>query len=173
MLHGKQRRTEGRLGFAQPHRRLNVDWPDPENRDFKHPEPIKWTLDHRGEILAALYTILLGNPRHRQAAKDRSQAKTRFKAWWRLIGSAIEHAASVAQPDEAVDFTKIFAEVEAKDEESATTADMLKELREVWPDAEFKAGDVLTFESQTACCKILDFFWTYLIFPKRLSIDLR
>jgi hypothetical protein len=26
---------------------LNVDRPDPENRDFKHPDPIGWTEDHR------------------------------------------------------------------------------------------------------------------------------
>ena len=36
--------------------------PDPENREFKHPDPIGWTEDNRAEILAALYTILLGNP---------------------------------------------------------------------------------------------------------------
>ena len=42
--------------------RLDVDRPDPENRSFKHTDPVAWTLDNRGEILACLYTILLGNP---------------------------------------------------------------------------------------------------------------
>jgi hypothetical protein len=49
--------------------RLDVDRPDPEDRDFKLPDPIMWTNDHRGNILAALYTIMLGNPplRHQPA----------------------------------------------------------------------------------------------------------
>jgi hypothetical protein len=42
--------------------RLDVDRVDPENRDFRHPDPIGWTQSHRAEILAALYTIMLGNP---------------------------------------------------------------------------------------------------------------
>jgi hypothetical protein len=33
--------------------RLDVDRPDPENRDFKHPDPLGWTEDNRGEILRA------------------------------------------------------------------------------------------------------------------------
>jgi hypothetical protein len=43
--------------------RLNVDRVDPENRPFAHDDPVTWTLDHRGEILGALYTILLGKAR--------------------------------------------------------------------------------------------------------------
>lgn len=41
---------------------LKVDRPDPENRDFKHSDPVGWTENNRAEILQALYTILLGNP---------------------------------------------------------------------------------------------------------------
>jgi len=74
--------------------RLSTDRPDPENRHFQHPDPIAWTLDHRGEILRALYTILLGNP---QLDPDRrGEPETRFKTWWTLVGSAIEHAAGRA-----------------------------------------------------------------------------
>jgi hypothetical protein len=44
--------------------RLGVDRPDPENRKFNRTdEPVTWTSRHRGEILQACYTILLGNPR--------------------------------------------------------------------------------------------------------------
>ena len=70
---------------------LDVDRADPENRAFKHPDPIGWTENHRAEILAALYTILLGNPQLK-APRD-ADGKTRFKMWWRLVGSAVEHAA--------------------------------------------------------------------------------
>ena len=46
------------------------------------PDPIGWTKKHRAKILAALYTILLGNPQLK-AARD-AEGKTRFKMWWRL-----------------------------------------------------------------------------------------
>ena len=42
--------------------RLDVDRADPENRDFKHPDPVDWTEAHRAKILRAFYVILLGNP---------------------------------------------------------------------------------------------------------------
>ena len=85
--------------------RLAVDRPDPENRSFKHPDPIGWTDGNRAEILAALYTILLGNPMLRKP-RD-APCQTRFKMWWRLVGSAVEHAAKLN--GEAVDFEKLFA----------------------------------------------------------------
>jgi hypothetical protein len=118
--------------------RISVDRPDPENREFKHPDPLKWTLEHRGQILAALYTVMLGNPRHR------GKAKTRFKAWWLLIGSAVEHAATLSQSETAVHFDHLFAEVESKDEDGTSTLEMLKALRAIWRDAEFKASEVLS-----------------------------
>jgi hypothetical protein len=73
---------------------LDADRPDPENRDFKNEDPIGWTDDHRVEILKALYTILLGNPM--LEAKRNAKMKTRFKMWWRLVGSAVENAAREA-----------------------------------------------------------------------------
>jgi hypothetical protein len=50
---------------------------------------------HRHEILADLYTILLGNPELRRNA----DLPTRFKEWMRLIGSAFEHAAKLYRDD--------------------------------------------------------------------------
>jgi hypothetical protein len=74
--------------------RLDVDRVDPENRDFRHPNPIGWTQSNRAEILAALYTILLGNP---TLDLTRSASmKTRFKLWYRTVGAAVEHAAQCA-----------------------------------------------------------------------------
>ena len=43
--------------------------PTPRTGTFKHPDPIGWTESHRAEILAALYTILLGNPQLKRAAR--------------------------------------------------------------------------------------------------------
>ena len=77
--------------------RLEVDRPDPENREFKHSDPIDWTDAKRGQILAALYTILLGNPRRDPNNKHLGLRQTRFKEWWDLVGSAIEHAAKLAK----------------------------------------------------------------------------
>ena len=82
--------------------RINVDRTDPENRDFQHPDPIGWTEGHRAELLRAFYTILLGNPQLK-AARD-APGRTRFKMWWRLVGSAVEHAAKLSGED--IDFQK-------------------------------------------------------------------
>jgi hypothetical protein len=71
--------------------RLEVDRSDPENRTFTHPDPIVWTLDNRGRLLASLYTILLGNLVIQPGSNIVPQ--TRFPEWWRLVGSAVEHAA--------------------------------------------------------------------------------
>jgi hypothetical protein len=128
---------KGDLASRSLHIRLDVNRVDPENRPFKHPDPIGWTENHRAEILAALYTILLGNPQL-EAARD-AESKTRFKMWWRLVGSAVEHAANLAGQE--LDFKKLFITQEEDDEESATLADVLDILLKKWPD-QFTASDV-------------------------------
>jgi hypothetical protein len=128
---------KGDLASRDLHIRLDTDRPDPENRNFTHPDPVGWTQDHRGEILHALYTILLGNP---QLATLRNAAgKTRFKMWWRLVGSALEHAAE--QIEQKLDFQKLFITQEEDDEESASLADVLELLVKKWP-GQFTAADV-------------------------------
>jgi hypothetical protein len=117
--------------------RLNVNSTNPEDRLFKHPDPIGWTESHRAQILAAFYTILLGNPQLK-APRD-AEGKTRFKVWWRLVGSAIEHAANLAGQE--LDFKKLFITQEEDDEESATLADVLDLLAKQWPKG-FTASDV-------------------------------
>ena len=71
--------------------RLEVDRADPENREFKHNDPVGWTEAHRGQIMRPLYTLLLGNPFLRTPMG--TEASTRFKIWWRMCGSAVENAA--------------------------------------------------------------------------------
>ena len=127
----------GDLASRSLHIRLDVDRADPENRTFKHPDPVGWTEDHRAEILAALYTILLGNPQLK-APRD-AAGKTRFKMWWRLVGSAVEHAAELAGQE--LDFQKLFMAQEEDDEESASLADVLDVLVAAYPK-EFTAEDV-------------------------------
>jgi hypothetical protein len=127
----------GDLASRSLHIRLDVDRADPENRAFKHPDPVGWTENHRAEILAALYTILLGNPQLK-AARD-AEGKTRFKMWWRLVGSAVENAAKLAGQE--LDFQKLFITQEEDDEESASLADVLEVLVKKWPE-QFTASDV-------------------------------
>ena len=143
----------GDLASRSLHIRLDVDRPDPENREFKHPDPVGWTEDNRGEILRALYTILLGNPTLK-IARD-APSKTRFKMWWRIIGSAVEHAANLhgAGPKDAaeVDFQQLFLEQEEDDEESASLADALAAMAEEWPKKkEFKAAEVATIINESS-----------------------
>src|SRR5262249_6073343 len=125
------------LASRSLHVRLNVNRVDPENRKFTHPDPIRCTENHRAEILNAFYTILLGNPQLK--APRNAEAKTRFKMWWRLVGSALEHAAKLS--DQELDFQKLFVSQEEEDEDSASLADILKVMRKKWPE-EFQATDV-------------------------------
>ena len=120
--------------------RLTVDRADPENREFKHSNPIGWTKRHRTEILAVLYTILLGNPQLRTAHD--AEGKTRFKMWWRLVGLAVEYAAGLT--DHKMDFQSLFGAQVTDDEESATLADVLEVMIKQWP-VQFTAADVAGF----------------------------
>jgi hypothetical protein len=127
--------------------RLNVDRLDPENRPFAHDDPVAWTLNHRGEILNALYTVLLGNPRFDD--NERCAPQTRFKAWWLLVGSAVENAVFEAT-GVLLSFKEMFERVEADDEDAASRADILRTLHTLtWPardkdaDAVFTTADLL------------------------------
>jgi hypothetical protein len=119
--------------------RLELDRYDPENRDFKHPDPIGWTDNMRAEILGAFYTILLGNPTLKKPRN--APMRTRFKIWWRLVGSALEHAAMLANPDREVDFRKMFLSREDEDEDSTSLAEVLEILSRRWPTT-FSANDI-------------------------------
>jgi hypothetical protein len=116
--------------------RIEVERPDPENREFQHPDPVGWTEQNRAKILRALYTILLGNEILRTPAG--TQARTRFKTWYRLIGTAVEHAASLI--GELVDFQDVFTTQEEDEEDAAALADALAVMRRRW--SEFKAADL-------------------------------
>ena len=136
--------------------RLAVDRADPENREFKHSDPIAWTEDHRGNILRALYTVMLGNPRLR--ADEPGPAETRFKTWWHLIGSAVEHGARLLveevewlvadaprdAPPIKISFREMFNAFEADEEQSSALATVLDTLGSRWPDG-FKATELPGF----------------------------
>lgn len=155
----------GDLASRSLQARLEVDRADPENRKFTHPDPIGWTEANRGRILHALYTILLGNPVLKPGSNVPPQ--TRFKAWWRLVGSAVENAARLheeesrervaalvddppACPPEAINFRDLFLSQEEVDEETASLADALAALAATkWPQengpakiGQFQASDV-------------------------------
>ncbi len=119
--------------------RLDVQRPDPENRPFRHADPMAWTLDNRGKILRALYTIMLANPRLRTGDRN---VPTRFKTWMFLIGTAIESAA--ASLAETIDFQALFTAVEADDEDGVGLAEVLDLMRKRWPK-ELDAAKVAGF----------------------------
>jgi len=135
--------------------RLVVNRTDPENREFKHPDPVGWTEDNRAEILQALYTLLLGNPALK-LPRD-TIFHTRFKMWYRVVGSAVEHAARlVSEDNEAarragvkvdkeagheIDFCKLFLVQEAEsDEDSVSLASALEVMKRRW--IKFRASDL-------------------------------
>jgi hypothetical protein len=124
--------------------RLAVDRPDPENRQFIHPDPIGWTKANRGKILASLFTILLGNSRLRDSSP--APAKTRFKAWYHLAGSAVEFAAKQHAEyangfavdinkrcmPQIIDFGNLFLSGETEDEQSSALVTVLSILKSHW-----------------------------------------
>jgi hypothetical protein len=129
---------KGDLASRSLQARIEIDRTDPENRPFRHCDPIGWTEANRAKILRALYTVLLGNP---ELSKRRSAAaKTRFKLWWRVVGAAIEHAAKCTKHE--IDFQQLFLEQETDEEDSASLADALTVLNTRWTVGTFKAADV-------------------------------
>jgi hypothetical protein len=140
--------------------RLEVERPDPENRTFLHADPLRWTLDNRQQILRALFTLLRWNPQIRASAAERVPSKTRFKAWWDLVGAPLELAAMLATeaqaaaaehggellrcaPD-AVDFGAMFAGGEEEEEETSGMRELVLLLRERFGDRLFSATDLST-----------------------------
>jgi hypothetical protein len=129
---------------------------DPENRTFTHADPIAWTYNHRGKILRALYTIIMGNPHLRGMPNTPSQ--TRFKTWWDLIGSAFEYAAICHRdrfadkdtdcPPVAISFRDEFLANDAEDEQGNALAIVLKLLRGRWPNG-CTAATVLSFTNNS------------------------
>jgi hypothetical protein len=143
--------ARGDLASRSLELRIDVDRPDPENREFKHPDPIGWTEHNRSEILAALYTIMLGNP----ALKSDAAGGTRFKTWYRLVGSAVEHAAGLV--GEYVDFQKLFLAQEADgDEDMGTLAEALVVMARRWPLTEFVASDIAKLINREGATSDLD-----------------
>jgi hypothetical protein len=141
---------------------LSVDRPDPENRPFTHADPIVWTHAHRGEILGALYTLLLGNPRRHQSPDALAPEVTRFKLWWNMIGSAVEFAAArhtehVADftlgcdsscPPGPIEFREMFLQGEAEDLQTNSLMTALDTFRQHWPDGAY-ARNVAAYLQRT------------------------
>jgi hypothetical protein len=136
---------KGDLASRALETRITVDRPDPENREFKHPFAFDWTLARRGAILKALYTVLLSNPQLGEALpKDRDT--TRFKPWWMLIGSALEHAAK--QYGKTLAFGSLFTAVEADDSDAAGNVEVLEALYVEYCAEWFQAAKVLECVTQ-------------------------
>jgi hypothetical protein len=114
---------------------------------------------------------LLGNPRRDPKNKNLEPRRTRFKEWWDLVGSSVEHAAKLAKIQsrgekinshvEDTDgyppfsFKDLFLAQEEDEEESASLTDALAILSEKWPrsetglDATFTAADVAKLANTT------------------------
>ena len=122
---------------------LASERPDPENRTLVHNDPLAWVQANRGTIVRALYTLLLGNPQL-GASWDQRPAETRFKAWWRLCGSAVEHAAKLHDPPSKLRFRDLFLATEEDDEEASGTADLLHALLKAYGQGSFTASELAT-----------------------------
>jgi hypothetical protein len=142
---------------------ITVDRPDPENRDFVHPDPMSWTEAHRGEILASLYAIMLGNPRLRP--DNDKPDETRFKTWFRLVGSAVEFAAEqhakliddeisalVADPPTcrptSVSFKKLFMNSDDEDEQGCSRSTVINIVRNNFGQCGASASEITRYANR-------------------------
>jgi hypothetical protein len=123
---------------------LNVNRPDPENREFRHADPLAWTQANRAKILRSLYTILVGGALSRPTDQV---AKTRFKTWWGLIGWPVEYAAGLLGVE--VDCTQLLRVGEASEEEANAASRALTVLRECWGDDSFTTRLVVMALAET------------------------
>lgn len=116
---------------------IAADRPDPENRAFKHPDPIGWTLAHRTEILTALYMVMLaphGTP---------TVPMTRFKLWQTLIGNPIEAVSG------GVNFNDLIGAYRALDPETIDAEKALTILHNKFGKRKFLAADVAALFAPT------------------------
>jgi hypothetical protein len=135
--------------------RLLVPRSDPRNRPVRRKDPVDWTRRHRAKILAALYTVVLGNPQLdipwmiESGTSTEQPSDGRFKMWHRMVGAALEHgsriyADRVGLPDgeTPVSFAALF---DKADEENAERIEALRDIRMLephWGDKEVTASDV-------------------------------
>jgi hypothetical protein len=117
---------------------LDVNRPDPENRDFAHADPLAWTQANRPKIVRALYTLLIAGALNRP---KKQEAKTRFKAWWHLVGWPLEYAASLIGT--TVDCTELMRAGEVGDEEASAASAALTIMHGIWGDRAFTAMDIV------------------------------
>ena len=118
--------------------RLSVDRPDPENRPFRHSDPLDWTLSNRIKILKALYTLLLWQPAEKRVERA---SETRFKTWWRLVGEPLELvSALVGRP---ISFQQAFERNETTDEEADGVFRLYSILQAQFDFEKFAAKDLV------------------------------
>jgi hypothetical protein len=121
---------EGAMATRALRIRVDTELVDPMARAFVHNNPVAWTKANREKILGALYTIMLGNPMLDMAADMPSTI--RFQMWYRLVGSAIEHATRCYKEvypndDKAavVEFEQLFAKQKMSETEGVSLTEML------------------------------------------------
>jgi hypothetical protein len=119
---------------------INPGRPDPENRAFRRADPIAWIQANRARLLGALLTIMAGNPTLLRRHEEGFQAETRFKLWWTLVGSAVEHAAGLI--GHKVSFKEMLARNEEHDEEAAGRSELISVLGKRYGAGTFTASDV-------------------------------
>jgi hypothetical protein len=128
--------ARGALASRALHVRVDTNLIDPMARTFAHNDPEMWTKANREQILGAMYTILLGNPMLDLPAD--APTKTRFPMWYRLVGSAVEHAAAVYKelnPQDGravmVDFSEQIQKQKKSEEEGTSLGETLDSLDKV------------------------------------------
>jgi len=125
----------GAMASRVLHVRVDTELVDPMARPFVHGNPVAWTKANRERVLGALYTILLGNPMLDREADV--PVTIRFANWYRLVGSAVEHATrcykEVHTSDDkatAIEFEKLFAKQKSSETEGVSLAEMLDVFEE-------------------------------------------
>ena len=138
VFNGNQITPKGDMSSRSIMIALDADQPNPEDRDFVHPDPLEWTRSNRFKIMGALYTILIAGARNRQPNEI---AKTRFKTWWRLVGWPVEYAAKLMGQD--LDCDQLIKASETEDPDVLAIATVLSTFRAIWGTNRFTARDIV------------------------------
>jgi hypothetical protein len=100
----------------------------PSSRAFARERPENWAIERRAEILPHLYNVLMVE------REEPQWAKTRFKAWWRLVGHPLEIVSGV-------DFTQEVEDDPDLDEETAAKTRVIERLLVAFPAQTDLAGE--------------------------------
>src|SRR5690606_26334241 len=117
---------------------INPGQPNPEDRTgFRHANILAWTEEHRGELLAAMLTLVRAWVVAGRPGPTVPVASDKWDRWVGAVRAILEHAGIPGTFDSRESRRQTISE------ENKEWADFLEAIHEVFGDKEFTAAEVL------------------------------